>query len=678
MTGRAHDQDRVKTHQGRPADTCQSCHRPASRSAAHPTDALLSGEERVAWTTEEADSVYHISRWGDGYFDINEKGHLSVLPERSPESPRIDIADVLDELKAQEIAFPVVVRFGDILRAEVKTLNETFRETIEEAEYNGRYIGVYPIKVNQMREVIEEILDAGAPFDYGLEAGSKPELLAALALNDNVNALTVLNGYKDEEYLQLALLGRTLGRKVIVVVEKANELRLLLRLAREMDVKPLIGVRAKMSVKGSGKWCDSGGEKAKFGLTIAEMLQVVETLRQEDCLDSLKLFHFHIGSQVTDIKTIKEVVREGARIFTKLVKLGAPLEYFDVGGGLGVDYDGSKSTANSSANYRVRDYAADVVWIMKEICDAEAVPHPDIVTESGRAVTARHSCVITNVIDTIETAYTDYDIEGTNNNVMIQNMREVLELLGRDNVQEMYNDALDIKRECLNAFRLGMLSLEQRAVIETLFWRITKEIAKMLPEMKFIPDNLYDIDEEAALQYLCNFSVFQSAPDSWAIGQLLPVVPVTRLHERPQMLGTLVDITCDSDGRINDFIDINETKNLLPLHELIEGEEYYIGLFLTGAYQDVIGDFHNLFGRLNEVHVFCDDDDPTNFYLEEVIKGSPAESVLAAMQYNPDAMAYTVKKHIDRRVAEGAISPRGGVRLVDFYEECLKAYTYLK
>jgi arginine decarboxylase len=634
--------------------------------------------DAIAWTKEDADGVYHISRWGDGYFDISDEGHLCVLPERTADGPRIDIADVLDEIKVQGLEFPVVVRFGDILRSAVRTLNETFREIIEEAEYQGRYIGVYPIKVNQMREVIEEILDAGAPYDYGVEAGSKPELLAALAMNDSLETLTVLNGFKDEDYLRLALLGRTLGRKVIVVVEQAYELRTLLRLAREMDVEPLIGVRAKMSAEGSGKWCDSGGEKAKFGLTIAEILQVVATLKEEGRLDCLKLFHFHIGSQVTDIKTIKEAVREGARIYAKIAQLGAPLEYFDVGGGLGIDYDGSQSTTNSSANYKVRDYAADVVYITKEICDAEQVAHPNIVSESGRAVTARHSCVITNVIDTIETAYTDYDTDGTNANVMITNMREVLELLTRENVQEMYNDALDIKREGLNAFRLGILGLEQRAVIETLFWRISKAIAVMLPDMKFIPDNLYDIDEAVALQYLCNFSVFQSAPDSWAIGQLLPVVPIKKLNVRPEAFGTIVDITCDSDGKISDFIDINETKSLLPLHALTQGEEYYIGLFLTGAYQDVIGDFHNLFGRLNEVHVFCDDDDPTNFYVEEVIRGSASESVLAAMQYNPAAMANTIKKHVDRRVAEGAINPRGGVRLVDFYEECLKAYTYLE
>ncbi len=632
------------------------------------------------WTKEEADSVYHISRWGDGYFDINDTGDLCVLPNQDSNGPRINISEVLEEMKAQNIPFPIVVRFHDILRSHVKVLNETFRDVIREAGYNGKYTGVYPIKVNQMREVVEEIVDAGAPFDFGLEAGSKPELLSVLAYNENLNALTILNGYKDEEYLRLALLGNKLGRKVIVVIEKFSELHKILKLSREMNVEPIIGLRAKMAIKGSGKWAESGGEKAKFGLTIAEMLRALQILKDEGFINSLKLFHFHIGSQVTDIRTVKEVIREGGRIFTKLVQLGAPLEYFDCGGGLGVDYDGSQSTSDSSMNYKVADYASDIVYILKEICDAEKISHPNIVTESGRAITARHSCVITNVIDIIETSFTDYKTDKIENeNIMVTNIREMFETLNIENAQEIYNDAQDSKRECLTAFRLGILSLEERAIIETLFWKITKKISSMLPEMEFIPENLYNIDEGIAPQYLCNFSIFQSAPDMWAIGQLLPIVPINRLNEKPEVLGTLVDITCDSDGKINKFIDINETRTLLPLHDIRPDEEdYYIGLFLTGAYQDVMGDLHNLFGRLNEVHVFCDDEDPTDFYIEEVIHGSSSEQVLSAMQYNPEAMAYTMKKNIDKRISSGKITPREGVRLVDFYESCLKSYTYLK
>lgn len=632
-----------------------------------------------AWTKEEADDVYHISRWGDGYFDINDQGHLCVLPSRDENGPRIDISEVLEEMKAQNIPLPIVVRFHDILRSHVKVINETFRDVIKEAGYNGQYTGVYPIKVNQMREVVEEIVDAGTPYDFGLEAGSKPELLSVLAYNDNLNALTVLNGYKDEDYLRLALLGNKLGRKCIVVIEKFSELHKILKLAREMNVEPMIGLRAKMAIKGSGKWSDSGGEKAKFGLTIAEMLTCVQILKEENYINSLKLFHFHIGSQVTDIRTVKEVIREGGRIFAKLAQLGAPLEYFDCGGGLGVDYDGSQSTSDSSMNYKLHDYASDIVYILKEICDAEKVPHPNIVTESGRAITARHSCVITNVIDKIETSFTDYNTDKqSDEHLLVKNIRELLESLNEENAPESYNDALDIKRECQNAFRLGILKLEERAVIETLFWKVTKKISSLLPSMEFIPENLYDIDQGIAPQYLCNFSIFQSAPDMWAIGQLLPIVPITRLNEKPTVNGTLVDITCDSDGKINKFIDIDDVKTLLPLHELRPNEEYHIGLFLTGAYQDVMGDLHNMFGRLNEVHVFCDDEDPTDFYIEEVIKGSSAENVLSAMQYNPEAMAYTMKKNIDRQIAGGKINPREGVRLVDFYESCLKSYTYLK
>lgn len=632
-----------------------------------------------SWTKEDADEAYHISRWGDGYFDINQEGHLCVLPNRDPNGPRIDIAEVIEEMKLQNIPMPMVIRFHDILRSQVKLLNETFREVIKEADYPGKYTGVYPIKVNQMREVVEEIVDAGTPYDFGLEAGSKPELLSVLAFNDNLNALTVLNGYKDEEYLRLALLGNKLGRKVIVVIEKFSELYKILKLSREMNVAPMIGLRAKMSVKGSGKWAESGGDKAKFGLTIAEMNHAIQILKEENQLSCLKLFHFHIGSQVTDIRTIKEVIREGGRIYAELLKLGANIEYFDVGGGLGVDYDGSQSTNESSINYNLKDYVSDIVYILKEICAEEKVPAPNIVTESGRAITARHSCVITNVIDKIETSFTEFPTDvGIDEHRLVSKMREMYESLNLKNAQETFNDAEDTKKEALSAFRLGILDLEERAKIETLFWKITKKIAGYLPEMEFIPENLYDITKSIAPQYLCNFSIFQSAPDMWAIGQLLPILPITRLNEKPTTEGTLVDITCDSDGKINKFIGIEETRNLLPLHDLKPNEDYFIGLFLTGAYQDVMGDLHNLFGRLNEVHVFCDDEDPTDFYIEEVIKGSSSDTVLRAMQYNPEGMAYTMKKNIDKEIQAGKISPREGVRLIDFYEECLQSYTYLK
>lgn len=639
-------------------------------------------EGKKDWDREEAERTYQIRRWGEGYFDINEKGHLSVLPQKDKKGPEIDIYEVIREIKEKKLMFPVVVRFHDILRAQVKNLNETFNRVIEDADYRGRYRGVYPIKVNQMREVVEEIVEAGAPYQFGLEAGSKAELLSVLAYNHNKNALTIINGYKDEEFLRLALGGHKMGRKVIVVIEKFSELPLLLKLAKEMKVTPRLGLRVKMAVKGRGKWSHSTGDRAKFGLSISEVLLAVECLKRENLISSFKLFHFHIGSQITDIKVIKDAITEGARIYAKLIKMGITIEYVDVGGGLAVDYDGSKSTNDSSKNYSVAEYATDVVYGIKQICDLEGVPHPDIVTESGRALTAHHSCVVTKVIDQIETSIThgpdSIGIGEEHEHILVANMREVLDELSSKNTQEMFNEALQIKEESVNAFRLGILSLEERSKIETLFWKINLKILENLKKASFIPEELQGLEDSLAPQYLCNFSVFQSAADSWAIEQLLPVVPITRLHERPTKHCSIADITCDSDGKIAHFIGEEEIRCTLPLHDLKGDDDYYVGLFLTGAYQDVMGDMHNLFGRLNEVHVFSDDDDPNDFYIEESIRGSSAENVLTTMQYNPKYMIYMIKKEIDKRVQKGKISPREGVRLVDFYEQCLKSYTYLK
>ena len=632
------------------------------------------------WSNEEAEKIYQIGRWGEGYFTINDKGHLSVLPQKRPEGPVIDIYEVIKEIEAKNMGLPVVVRFHDILHAQVKNLNETFNKIIEEADYRGNYKGVYPIKVNQMREVVEEIIHAGSSYSFGLEAGSKAELLSVLAYNDNKDSLTILNGYKDENFLRLALLGNKMGRNVIVVIEKFSELSALLRLAKEMKVTPRLGIRVRMSVKGRGKWLESSGDRAKFGLTIPEVLMTVEALKQEKLISSFKLFHFHIGSQITDIKTIKDSIAEGARIYAKLVKLGIYIEHFDLGGGLGVDYDGSRSTKNSSKNYSIDEYATDVIYGVKQVCDLEGVPHPNIVTESGRAITAHHSCVITKVIDKIETTVTNFNTDkSSDEHILVSNMREVFEELSSKNAQEMYNDALQIKEDASNAFRLGILNLDERAKIEVLYWKINKKISQKLKKMKFIPEDLQGLDNSMASQYLCNFSVFQSVVDSWAIEQLLPVVPITRLHERPSNYCSIADITCDSDGKIQHFIsgEGEEFSRTLPLHDLNEGEDYYVGVFLTGAYQDVMGDMHNLFGRLNEVHVFSDKGEAGDFYIEESIRGSSSEQVLATMQYNPEYMVYVIKKEIDRQMQKGKISPREGVRLVDFYAECLKSYTYL-
>lgn len=623
--------------------------------------------------------LYNVERWGNGYFAINEKGHLCVLPEKRPDGPTIDILEVIEEIKSQDISFPTVIRFHDILRSQVRSLNLTFREAMEESGYKGRFIGVYPIKVNQTREVVEEIIDAGEPFDYGLEAGSKSELMAALTLNENRNALTVLNGYKDEEYIRLALLGRKLDRRVIIVVENFTEFEMIIRLSEEMNVQPMIGMRAKLSAQGGGRWAGSSGDRAKFGLTCSEILSGVALLKRHDMENCLSLLHFHVGSQIPDIRVLKEAVNEAGRIYADLVLSGLNIEYFDVGGGLGVDYDGSRSSTQSSRNYSLQEYAADIIAGLQQICDQVNIHHPNIVSESGRYVTAHHSCVITNVVKTIHQTSSSFNTEKmAGEHILVTNMRESVSDLTMENYQEIYNDVQQIKLDSIHAFKLGVISLEERAKIETMFWKTMGQIRDVMRRADFIPKELQQIDELRASQYLCNFSVFQSAADTWAISQLLPIMPVKRLDELPGERCSIADITCDSDGKIDKFIARNGYAQTLLLHTLKRDEDYYIGLFLTGAYQDVMGDMHNLFGRLNEVHVYCDDDDPADFYIEEVIKGASAQNVLSTMQYSPEIMARTIKRKIDRQVHRGKIQPREGVKLIDFYESCLEGYTYLK
>ncbi|WP_127717462.1 biosynthetic arginine decarboxylase [Halobacteriovorax sp. HLS] len=630
------------------------------------------------WTTKDSLDLYKIDKWGEGYFSVNSKGNLSVNPE-SKKSLSIDINEVIEEMKEQGVTFPVVIRFHDILRSRVKQINKTFRSVIEEAEYEGRYQGVYPIKVNQMREVVEEIVDAGKIYDYGLEAGSKPELLAVLSMNDSKKCLTILNGYKDDEYMRLALLGNKVGRKMIIVIEKFSEIEKIIRISKELNVQPLVGLRGKMSVAGCGRWAGSTGERAKFGLSVSEMIQAVEIFTKNDMIDSIKLFHFHIGSQIPEIRSFKEAVSEGGRIYAKLVQMGVPLEYFDVGGGLGVDYDGTRSNNESSTNYNFTEYVSDIVYSLKQICDLEGVTHPHIVTESGRAITAHHSCVVTNVIDKIEAANDFNTKKETGEHIFVSNMREIeAELYERHSLQESFNDAAKLKEDALNAFKLGILSLSERAKIETIFNKINLFIENETSKLEIIPEELQILTNDNSPKYLCNFSVFQSAADSWAIGQVLPVVPITRLNEEPTVNCSIADITCDSDGKIDRFIEINGQESTFPVHDLKKDEDYYLGIFLTGAYQDVMGDMHNLFGRLNEVHVFKDEEDPSGFYIEEIIKGQSCSKVLSTMQYNPKYMAYSVKKVIDREISRGKIPARMGVKLVDFYEDCLKGYTYLK
>ncbi|OFX23598.1 MAG: arginine decarboxylase [Anaeromyxobacter sp. RBG_16_69_14] len=638
------------------------------------------------WSTDKAAQHFNVPGWGAGYFSVSDKGHLVVHPHGQP-GPTIDIMDVVEDIQERRLGFPCVVRFQDVLRARVKAINEAFGKGIGEMSYTGRYFGVYPVKVNQMREVVEEILDAGAPYHYGLEAGSKGELLVVLGYNVDPEAITVCNGYKDEEYLRLALLGRKLGRKIIVVVEKLSELPHLLRIAEEMGVEPMIGLRSKLTTKGTGKWESSGGDFAKFGLTVPELIHAVGILKEKGKEHCAKLLHFHVGSQLTDIRVVKDAVNEAARVYAKLRKMGLPIEYFDVGGGLGVDYVGTRNNASpsvgqtSSVNYTLDEYVGDVVYNLQSVCSNELVPEPHIVSESGRAITAHHSCVVMNVFGHIEIGAPEEIAAASapqpNESKVVREMREIVAGLTARNKAEAYHDAVAKKEEALQMFKLGILGLEERAVVESLFWKLCRGLVALNRGKKRLPRDTRDLGDKIADQYMANFSLFQSAPDHWAFDQLFPIVPLHRLNEPPTRDCTIVDITCDSDGKIDRFIEGEGVDETLSLHALKPGEPYFLGLFLTGAYQDVMGDMHNLFGRVNEIHVFVDDEDPEDFYIEEVIPGDRIEQVLSRMQYAPDDLARRVKSALDQRVKEGTIRPKEGVQLADFFEHVMRGYTYL-
>jgi arginine decarboxylase len=640
----------------------------------------MTGPTKNQWQLSDADALYGISKWGAGYFGLNKQGNVCITPDPSREHMQIDFAAVIEEIKQENIQFPVVVRFHDVLRNQVAQLNETFQRIIAEANYMGLYRGVYPVKVNQMREVVEEIVEAGAPYHYGLEAGSKAELLTVMAYNTTPDALTILNGYKDEEFMHLALLAQRLGRKVVIVIEKFSELHLIVKVAKEIGIDPIIGVRAKMSVKGRGKWEGSGGDRAKFGLTISEIINAARYLESEGFGHCLQLLHFHIGSQLTDIRAVKEAINEGALIYAEMHHLGFQLQYVDIGGGLGIDYDGTKSTSDSSRNYSLDEYVADVVYGMQEVCDLEKVPHPTLVSESGRAITAHHSCVITEIVGEIRPDSAEVSVDAVaGEHILVTNMRELAQNMDTmENTQEIYNDASQYKEQASDAFKFRVVDIQELAKIETLYWQIMNRLRIRLQGAEFIPEELQTLDFDLSSQYLCNFSIFQSAADTWAIDQILPVIPLTGHLEKPTVNCSLVDITCDSDGKLDKFTVGREISNVIPMHPLKREEDYYLGLFLTGAYQDVMGDMHNLFGRLNEVHIFSYDDDPDDFYIEEIVRGSSVENVLSIMQYNPSSMAKDVKRLIDKEVSAGNIKPREGVKLTDFYENCLSGYTYLK
>jgi arginine decarboxylase len=639
-------------------------------------------DETPAWTIDSARALYNIRRWGAKYFDINDAGHVVAHPLHEA-GASVEITDVIEEAKSRGLKFPLLIRFQDILRHRVEAINTAFRNSIAEFNYQAKYRGVFPIKVNQLREVVEEILDAGKPYDFGLEVGSKPELFAGLALQNHQGCLIVCNGYKDAEYIRVALLGTKLGKRVVLVVEKLEELRQIITISKSLGVEPCVGLRARLLSKGAGRWAESGGENAKFGLSTAEILAATEMLRAENLAHCLKLFHFHIGSQVPDILTIKKAVQEATRLYAKIHKMGFAIECLDVGGGLGVDYDGSRTAFDSSTNYTLQEYTNDVVYYISEVCNAEGVPHPEIISESGRAIVAHHSVLIVEVFGTIEKVRPHELLTfGDNEHPLVRELLDIRKNLCKLNKVEAYHDAQERRDDAQHMFALGMMDLPDKAKIEELYWQISREVVNCFKGQAYTPEEIRQLEDSLGDQYLCNFSVFQSLLDHWALGQLFPIMPIARLDERPTREATLVDITCDSDGQVNKFIDLRDVRDTLPLHALNTNdnglpEPYYLGFFLMGAYQDIMGDLHNLFGRVNEVHVFLEPDEPSGYYIEEIIEGATIVQSLADVQYDENELKRLMKAQVDEAIKSDRMKPNEAMRLLDDYERGLRAYTYL-
>ncbi|HTQ30077.1 MAG TPA: biosynthetic arginine decarboxylase [Opitutaceae bacterium] len=628
-----------------------------------------------AWSVEKSEELYGFKRWGAGHYSVDTGGHVCVQP--CADGRTIRLLDVVNEARGMGLKAPMVIRFQDLLHHRVVQLNEMFNNAIKQEGYKGDYRGVFPIKVNQLREVIDEIIAAGKDFNFGLEAGSKPELLIALAMHEGNQRLIICNGYKDHDYIRIALLGRKLGKKVILVVEQLSELDDIIRLAAETGVKPMIGFRAKLQTRGEGKWALSTGDNAKFGLNTAEILFACEKLKSAKLTSALRLVHFHIGSQVPNIITIKNAVIEATRFYCQLAKMGFPMGYLDVGGGLGIDYDGSRTNFESSMNYSLDEYARDVVFNIREICRGAGVPEPDIISESGRAVTAQHSMLVVEVFERInkrESLGQQHEPEETHK--VVDDLAVLLKNKARLGRLERFHDALQKKEEAFSLFNLGYLDLENRAAAEQIFWQICEQIAKENRKAGYQPEELHDLDRLLADQYVCNFSVFQSLLDHWALKQLFPIAPLHRLDEKPGVNAILVDITCDSDGKIGSFIDLQDVKEYIKLHPL-NGKPYYLGIFLTGAYQDIMGDLHNLFGRVNEVHVFLEEDEPNGFYIEEALSGSRMADVIEGVQYQQEELCRRMKTQIDHATRKDMVKPREGVRLLELYESQMLNKTYL-
>jgi arginine decarboxylase len=637
--------------------------------------------DELTAVTEKTIETYGIENWGADYFGVNRKGNLVV---RSPEDENLtaDVYDIIEDLQKRGVNTPVLLRFPQLLFGQIRKLQTAFKKSIREFDYQGGHLCVYPMKVNQNRAVVEEYLREGSRYDFGLEAGSKAELYAALGLEQSRDSLLVLNGFKDRDFIKLAFAGAGAGKNVVIVIEKLSELEHTIAIAREMLAEnpeanlPMIGVRVKLYAKGSGKWEKSGGEAAKFGLTTTEILEVIRQIQEAGYSDMLKLLHFHIGSQLTDIKRIKNAMKEAARTYAKIRQMGMPIEYLDVGGGMAVDYDGSRTSFESSANYNAREFANDVIYVIKMVCDDENVPHPTIIQESGRYLSAYHAILVTNIQDEIETVVQDITPMTMDRDVpqVVRELYDLRETISVKNYREYYHDALEHREDLFQMFNLGLITLEDKGKGEVLFWDICERADQFAQQKKYVSEEFDELRRLMSSKYLANFSVFRSMPDNWALEQLFPIIPIHKLNKKPTEYATLCDITCDSDGVVDKFVDLHDVKHVLELHKLEKGETYYLAMMLVGAYQEVMGNNHNLFGVPNEAHIFIGDD---GHIIRKVIYGSTLGDALATARFDADQLHDTFRRAVMQRIKNGELSTKEGNQWIEFYEDQAESYTYL-
>ena len=627
------------------------------------------------WTIEDSKELYNINGWGVSYFGINNKGDVYVSPCKN--NAQIDLREVMDELALRDVTPPVLLRFPDILDNRIEKTASCFQQAKEEYDYKGENFIIYPIKVNQIQPVVEEIISHGRKFNLGLEAGSKPELHAVIAVQCQSDSLIICNGYKDQAYIELALLAQKMGKRIFIVVEKLNELETIAKVAKKLNVKPNLGIRIKLASSGSGKWEESGGDASKFGLTSAELLQALDILKQKGMQECLRLIHFHIGSQITKIRRIQTALREAAQFYINLHKMGYDVEFVDCGGGLGVDYDGTRSSnSESSVNYSIQEYVNDCIYTFVEAADKNGIRHPNIITESGRSLTAHHSVLVIDVLETASLPEMPEEFEAkANDHQLVKDLYEIWDNLNPRTMLEDWHDAEQIRDEALELFSHGIVDLKTRAEIERMYWSVAHEINSLAKSMKHVPEELKNLDKLLADKYFCNFSLFQSLPDSWAIDQLFPIMPIQRLNERPTRHATLQDITCDSDGKISNFVADGHIKHVLPIHALRKNENYYLGVFLIGAYQEILGDMHNLFGDTNAVHISVKDG---KYHIDQIIDGETVEEVLDYVQYNPKKLVRQLETWVTKSVKEGKISLDEGKEFLGTYRSGLYGYTYLE